>query len=131
MLRISQGGGFHLALSGQILREYLVVATRPVQSNGLGLTVPDALKNAAEFRRLCVFCEEAEDVSKRLESLVRAHGLTGKRIHDANVAATALAHGVSTVVTDNEDDFSGLGGVQVLNVAEAMQAAAAAAGPQP
>ena len=29
--------GLHLAASGQILREYLVVATRPPDTNGLGL----------------------------------------------------------------------------------------------
>ena len=31
--------GWHLAASGQILREYLVVATRPLDANGLGLHV--------------------------------------------------------------------------------------------
>ena len=35
--------GVHLATCGQILREYLVVATRPVSANGLGLVPEDAL----------------------------------------------------------------------------------------
>lgn len=35
--------GSVLYTSGQILREYLVVATRPVHHNGLGLARPDAV----------------------------------------------------------------------------------------
>ena len=30
---------------------------------------------------------------------------TGKQIHDANVVATMLVHGIGTVVTINRDDF--------------------------
>ena len=36
--------GFVLAVSSQILREYLVVATRPVEVNGLGLGTEDAFQ---------------------------------------------------------------------------------------
>ena len=39
-------------LSGQILREYLVVATRPLESNGLGLTCAEAVSNVSAFRSL-------------------------------------------------------------------------------
>ena len=52
--------GCHLALSGQILREYLVVATRPVEVNGLGLSPDQAIRNLAAFRRHAVFLEETE-----------------------------------------------------------------------
>jgi predicted nucleic acid-binding protein len=38
--------GTTLYTSGQILREYLSVATRPAAQNGLGLSQPDALANA-------------------------------------------------------------------------------------
>jgi len=37
--------GIPLWVSGQALREYLVVATRPADVNGLGLAVEDALAN--------------------------------------------------------------------------------------
>ncbi len=38
-----------LAASGQVVREYLVVATRPIENNGLGLDVQDAEANVNEF----------------------------------------------------------------------------------
>jgi predicted nucleic acid-binding protein len=33
----------------------------------------------------------------------------GKQVHDANVVATMLVHGVDTVVTTNVDDFARFG----------------------
>jgi predicted nucleic acid-binding protein len=103
---ISRRGGFHLALSGQVIREYLVVATRPMDANGLGLSVSDALRNAEEFRRRTVLLEESEAVSKRLGALVAASGVSGTRIHDANIVATMLTHGTTLLVTQNRGDFT-------------------------
>lgn len=107
-------GGWHPCVSGQILREYLVVATRAVQDNGLGLSAEAAASNASAFARRAVFCEEDEVVSLRLRLLVASGGRAGKRIHDANVAATLLAHGVSTLVTENAADFRGYPEIRVI-----------------
>ena len=51
LLGESGNRGLHLATSGQVLREYLVVATRPLDANGLGLPVRDATANVSEFLR--------------------------------------------------------------------------------
>ena len=99
--------GYHLALSGQILREYLVVATRPVEGNGLGLSSADALRNAHTFGRApTVFCDERESVSEGLRALATSYELKGKRLHDANVVATMLVAGIRRLITVNVDDFS-------------------------
>jgi predicted nucleic acid-binding protein len=37
--------------------------------------------------------------------LLRAHPVTGKRIHDANLVATAVAHGLPKIATLNPRDF--------------------------
>jgi predicted nucleic acid-binding protein len=110
--------GVHLGISGQIIREYLVVATRSSDANGLGLNVADALKNAAEFRRRLLFFEESEAVSDALRMLAGRHRLTGARIHDGNVAATMLAHGLSKLITDNQSDFTSFSGIQTANLPE-------------
>ena len=44
-------GHTDLCTSGQILREYLTVATRPAEMNGLGLNLPDALGNVRAIRQ--------------------------------------------------------------------------------
>lgn len=92
-------------ISGQILREYLVVATRPLASNGLALPPAEALANTAVFRSLMHCLEENEEVHERLAQLVLTHECRGVAIHDANVVATALTHGVPAIVTENWRDF--------------------------
>jgi len=50
LFQLPVGTGVHLVTIGQILREYLVVATRPVEVNGLGLDTTDAVRNIRAFR---------------------------------------------------------------------------------
>jgi predicted nucleic acid-binding protein len=121
LLSLSRRGGFHLVLSGQVIREYLVVATRPLASNGLGLKVPDALRNVEQFRRCAVLLEETEAVSKLLGALVSACGTTGARIHDANIVATMQAHGISSLVTQNIGDFKEFPGAHAYPIEEALR----------
>lgn len=97
--------GFALVASGQVFREYLVVCTRPVEANGLGLLNADALANVAALRGRMRFLEEGEASWERLQTLVETYGCMGKQIHDANLVATALAAGVKRLVTANIGDF--------------------------
>ena len=97
--------GRELCTSGQILREYLVIAARPQAQNGLGLAPTDALDNAATFARRMRFLDEKRLVQRRLEALLREAPCLGAQIHDANIAATALAHGVEAIITENVEDF--------------------------
>jgi predicted nucleic acid-binding protein len=98
--------GTTLYTSGQIIREYLSVATRPATHNGLGLTVPDALDNARAFRSRMVLLAEDAKVADRLAELLEETKSGGKQVHDANVVATMLVHGIDTVVTLNTGDFA-------------------------
>ncbi len=116
--------GVHLAVSGQIAREYLAVATRPPDVNGLGLDSIDALSNVAAFLKRTVLYGETEGVARRLCQLVREYSLRGKRIHDANVVATMLVHGLDTLVTQNPDDFAPFQGIEVVSIVDAARALA-------
>jgi predicted nucleic acid-binding protein len=102
-------GGIPLCVSGQVFREYLMVATRPIAANGLGLDPIDALSNVSRLRGRLALLEENERVHRLLSRLVERHALRGKRIHDANIAATAIAHGIEGIVTLNPGDFDFLG----------------------
>jgi predicted nucleic acid-binding protein len=108
-INVWPASGLVLYTSGQILREYLAVATRPVGHNGLGMTRPDAIANVRALRaRLNLLAEDIK-VSERLLDLLEAVECVGKQVHDANVVATMLVHGVDTVVTMNVDDFARFG----------------------
>jgi len=98
--------GTTLCASGQILREYLAVATRPADKNGLGLKPVDAVSNVRAIRERTAFLAEDARVVDRLQGLLADVDYGGKQVHDANVIATMLVHGVGTVVTMNVHDFA-------------------------
>lgn len=109
--------GVVLYTSGQIVREYLAVATRPADHNGLGMTQSDAVANIRALRaRLNLLADDVKMSDRLLEVLDGAH-CAGKQVHDANVVATMLVHGVDTIVTMNVDDFTRFGDhVQVVDL---------------
>ena len=95
-----------LCTSGQVLREYLSVATRPRVQNGLGLNTPDALGNVRAIRARSTLLAEDSKVADRLLGLLADVECRGKQVHDANLVATMLVHGIGTVVTMNLEDFA-------------------------
>ena len=101
---VPRSGG-HLVWSGQIIREYLVVATRPIEVNGLGLTSDEALENTQRFATRMNFLEETHRVVQNLRELTATHRLIGRRIHDANIVATMMAAGISNCITADETDY--------------------------
>ena len=99
-------GPTDLCTSGQVLREYLAVATRSPEHNGLGLNRPDALENVRAFRGRTTLLAEDSKVADRLLGLLADVDCRGKQVHDANLVATMLVHGIGTVVTMNLEDFA-------------------------
>jgi predicted nucleic acid-binding protein len=98
--------GTTLYASGQIMREYLAVATRPAEKNGLGLALSDALANVRALRKRTSLLAEDDKVADQLLSLLDEAACGGKQVHDANIVATMLVHGIDTIVTMNLDDFT-------------------------
>jgi predicted nucleic acid-binding protein len=103
------GGATTLCTSGQILREYLAVATRPPGKNGLGMKIAEALGNVRAIRERTTLLAEDARVADRLLVLLDDVPCGGRQVHDANVVATMLAHGIDAVVTMNLDDFGRFG----------------------
>ncbi|HUA42270.1 MAG TPA: PIN domain-containing protein [Streptosporangiaceae bacterium] len=101
--------GTTLYASGQIMREYLAVATRPVEANGLGLKQADAVANVRALRTRTSLLAEEASVADRLLDLLSEIPCSGKQVHDANVVATMLVHGIDSLVTINVTDFSRFG----------------------
>ena len=98
--------GTTLYASGQIMREYLAVATRPAGKNGLGLKQADALANVRAFRARTSLLIEDSKVADCLLGLLDEIPCGGKQVHDANVVATMLVHGIDSLVTINLADFT-------------------------
>ncbi len=111
-----------LALTPQIVREYLAVTTRPVEVNGFGLPGEDAVANVEQFLDDMELLPEDVSTTRRLMDLIGERSAAGKQVHHANVVAVALAHQASVIVTDNTRHFSrfaDLIGVESLGTASA------------
>ena len=65
----------------------------------------DALEDAARLVSSFVVLEDGPNVMTTLTALCREVPVAGKQIHDANIAATMLAHGERRLLTLNAKDF--------------------------
>ena len=97
--------GVSLWISRQVLREYLSAMTRP---DGLtGRVSSGTLVEAVRyFERYFHVAEDGPEVTERLLTLVSQVTVEGRQIHDANVVATMLAHGIPRLLTHNTADFA-------------------------
>ena len=74
--------------------------------NGFGLSQAEALGNVRALRGRLRFLDESEKVFDALANLLDAVPCVGKQIHDANLVATASAHGIGAITTQNVSDFT-------------------------
>lgn len=95
-----------LVFPAQVLREYLVVATRAPEQNGLGLKLAQALENVEGFRERIRLLPEERPLLPAFLALLKETPVSGKRLHDAHIAAAAICHRVGRIVTLNTRDFA-------------------------
>jgi len=105
-------GGAVFCVSPQVLREYLVVVTRGAIFERT-LAPEEAVQDVEGILDNAELLEESAAVSYILLDLVRRYQVRGKQIHDANIAATMLAHGVTRLLTYNLDDFRRFGEINL------------------
>ena len=88
-----------LELVPQNFMELWVVATRPVDQNGLGLSVSGVLMEFARLKNFFTVLPETEDVYPAWERLVATYQVTGKPAHDARLVAAMQVHGIPEILT--------------------------------
>lgn len=89
--------GGRTCVSGQILREYLVVATRPPTSNGLGLPPIDATANVSAFLSVMRCLDENNEVQEKTRGAGPSAGVQ-RRGHSRR---QHCGHGVGTWSTSD------------------------------
>lgn len=92
-------------ITPQNLFEFWVVATRPTERNGLGLTAIEAEEELAELEARFALLPDTPGVYREWRRLVREFEVVGVRAHDTRLVASALTHGVSHILTFNVPDF--------------------------
>ncbi len=97
--------GEQLCITPQNLIEFWAVATRPLESNGLGMTVEMAAREMASLKGLFQLLPDDATIFTEWERLVSKCQVKGKGTHDARLAAAMIAHKVTHLLTFNTDDF--------------------------
>ncbi len=89
----------------QVMIESYVVATRPMEVNGLGLTPAQAQQFLADVENSFPCLPEPPNIGKLWSGFVSQHSVIGKQAHDARLVALMISHGVDTIITLNSQDF--------------------------
>jgi predicted nucleic acid-binding protein len=95
----------------QTLYEFWVIATRPREQNGLGMSAAEAEIQCAEFERIFSLMPDVPAIYAEWRGLVTRHAVMGKKAHDARIVAAMKVHNVSHLLTFNGDDFKRFQGV--------------------
>jgi len=102
----------------QTLYEFWSVATREVQFNGLGLSIPDAHAELARIKNLFLFLPDSPAIYPEWERLITQHSVRGRDSHDARIVAAMNVHSITHLLTFNKDDFKRFSAIQVLSPSE-------------
>jgi predicted nucleic acid-binding protein len=107
-------------LVAQNLIEFRVVATRPSEVNGLGMSQPQADAEIARLKTLYRVFADEPTIFPEWERLVSRYGAAGKQNHDARIAAAMVAHGIPTLLTFNKSDFVRYSDITVVTPQEVL-----------
>jgi predicted nucleic acid-binding protein len=102
-------------ITAQNLIEFWAVATRPVEANGLGWTRERTAQEVAELRKRFPLLGDSPAVFEEWLKLVESTPISGKRVHDARLAAVMKANGIEHLLTLNGGDFTAFTGLSIVN----------------
>ncbi|QDV81055.1 type II toxin-antitoxin system VapC family toxin [Botrimarina mediterranea] len=107
--------GEPLVIVPQVLYEYWVVATRPTDVNGLGLSATEADADINKLIGRFRFLRDERSVFERWHELVAQYQVLGKNAHDARLVAAMVRHDTTRILTFNVSDFKRYEGIEVLD----------------
>src|SRR5205814_3522987 len=95
----------------QTLYEFWVIASRPREQNGLGMSAAETEIQCAEFERIFSLMLDVPAIYAEWRVLVTQHAVMGKKAHDARIVAAMRVHNVSHLLTFNGNDFKRFQGI--------------------
>ncbi len=102
-------------LTAQVLIELWVVATRPINVNGLGWSAEETRTTINQLLERFPFIEEVSQIFSTWLTLATKNQITGKRTHDVRIVAVMIESGITHILTLNPKDFSGISGITVVH----------------
>lgn len=96
--------GAEIWISRQVLREYLAVLSRP-QTYTAPLAPALLAARVEQFEAQFRVADEDVRITQQLIALLQHIPTGGRQVHDANIVATMLVHGIDHLLTHNAVDF--------------------------
>ena len=112
--------GHECVVVPQVLYEYWVVATRPPENNGLGMSVADADATISQWTDVFRLFLDERGVFGHWRELVSKNDVKGKSAHDARLVAAMRRHGLTDLLTFNKSDFVRFPAINVFTPAEVL-----------
>lgn len=110
--------GETLFVLSQSLYEFWVMATRPTEVNGFGMSLAEATTKIADFEVLLTLKPDQAEIYFEWKALVTQHAVMGKPAHDARIVAAMKVHGITHLLTFNGGDFKRFPGITVVSPTE-------------
>lgn len=101
-----RGAEEELFITSQNLIEFWRSATRPVQRNGLGLTIAEATTELERLEGLFLVLPDVPEIYSEWKRLTLQYGVAGVNVHDARLVASMLVHRLTHILTFNVRDFN-------------------------
>ncbi|MEP7342201.1 MAG: PIN domain-containing protein [Acidobacteriota bacterium] len=110
--------GETVCVPAQSLYEFWVIATRPLEANGFGMSVAEAQVRLAEFEVRLTLKTDTAAIYAEWKQLVTQHSVMGKPAHDARIVAAMKVHGITHLLTFNVGDFKRFQQITVISPTE-------------
>ncbi|MCX5984632.1 MAG: PIN domain-containing protein [Nostocales cyanobacterium LacPavin_0920_SED1_MAG_38_18] len=114
ILTLKKQGNF-LCVIPQNIIEFWAVATRPLDKNGLGLSITQAEEESEKLKKIFILELDTPQIFTEWESLVIKYQVMGKQVHDARLAAAMVAHNITHLLTFNVEDFKRFSDIVVVD----------------
>ncbi|MBD2132529.1 MULTISPECIES: PIN domain-containing protein [unclassified Sphaerospermopsis] len=114
IVTLKKQGNF-LCIIPQNIIEFWAVATRPLDKNGLGLSITQAEEESEKLKKIFILELDTPQIFTEWESLVIKYQVMGKQVHDARLVAAILAHNITHLLTFNVDDFKRFADIVVVD----------------
>jgi predicted nucleic acid-binding protein len=109
---VAQGASVYLV--PQNIVEFWGVATRPPEANGLGWTTARTALEVSQMRSQFLLLPENDRIFEKWLEIVEREEISGKRVHDARLAAQLSVHQIAHLLTFNEQDFQKFSWISIL-----------------
>jgi predicted nucleic acid-binding protein len=108
------GDELHIVLQNCI--EFWNAATRPINSNGFGLSINDADFLMRLIERIFPLLPENAAIHSEWRKLVVNFGVSVVRVHDVRFVAAMMTHSVTHILTFNVSDFARYSSIGIVAV---------------